>query len=524
MIARSPFQCRHLVSVAWRAPSTCRTDSYGLASGGRRDGAGTAPFDEQIEGWQDEQGQERCGNEPADDDDGEGLLRFGTDAMRKRHGQEAEHGEQRRHEDSAQTHLRTVQDRFHGRFAIIEAFVEMADHDHAIQHGLAKEGNEPNRSRNAERDAGEEQSENSADQAERHIHKDEQRALHRLKGIKQQHENEEHTDGYNQSEAFHRALLVLELAAPGHVITRRKLHVALDDRLHVLDNAAHVATLDENRNGEDAFAVLAADVHAAAHALEAGDLRQRDILAAGRVDQNVSEIIERTFFLAQADDHSELLFAFPDLRGRATAQSRFDDFLNIEHVQVVTRGAVAIDGDDRLRQLAQPIHKRARDPRNFLHVAQDLFGVRPQDGKVIAKNFDDNLSVDLRDALEDIVADGLREARLDARQGADRAVHLVHQLVFGDFAGPLLDGLKADEKLRHVDELGIGAVFGAAGFGDDRLDLGDGAQGIADAGALAGGFAHGDAGRKHDIDPGRAFIQFRKEFRAESRDGRQACN
>jgi hypothetical protein len=57
----------------------------------------------QIERWQKHQRQQRSGDEAADDDDGERTLRFRTDAMRQRHRQQTEDGQQRRHQHRAQT-------------------------------------------------------------------------------------------------------------------------------------------------------------------------------------------------------------------------------------------------------------------------------------------------------------------------------------------------------------------------------------------------------------------------------------
>ncbi len=68
--------------------SIVRTDPFG--------------FKMEKEGGKDKESKERGGDEAADDDDGEGFLGFGANAMGKGHGKEAEHGEQGGHEDGAQ--------------------------------------------------------------------------------------------------------------------------------------------------------------------------------------------------------------------------------------------------------------------------------------------------------------------------------------------------------------------------------------------------------------------------------------
>src|SRR5713226_2326131 len=95
------------------------------------------------------------------------------------------------------------------------------------------------------------------------------------------------------------------------------------------------------------------------------------------------------------------------------------------------------------------------------------------------------LTVDLRDGLEHVVADRLREARLDPGKARHRPVHLVDQLALARAASPLRLGLQVHQHLAHVDELGIGAVLGPAALGDDALDFRNGRQSRAESAAHA---------------------------------------
>ena len=126
---------------------------------------------EKVERWENDESQKRCGDETADNDNGQRALRFRTDAVRKRHRQQAEHGEQRCHQHRAEPRHRAMQHRFIGICAFFGELVEIAHHDHAVEHRLAEERNEANRRRNAQRNARAKQRKNAADQPEWHIQK-----------------------------------------------------------------------------------------------------------------------------------------------------------------------------------------------------------------------------------------------------------------------------------------------------------------------------------------------------------------
>ena len=68
---------------------------------------------------------------------------------------------------------------------------------------------------------------------------------------------------------------------------------------------------------------------------------------------------------------------------------------------------------------------------------QHVGRLRPQHIHVLAKHFDHDLAVDLRNALEHVVANRLREARLDAGNASERRVHLIDQLILRQAARPL---------------------------------------------------------------------------------------
>src|SRR5262249_60101004 len=126
--------------------------------------------------------------------------------------------------------------------------------------------------------------------------------------------------------------------------------------------------------------------------------------------------------------------------------------------------------------------------------AQHLLRVLPQGGWVLTKDFDDDLPIDLRNALQHVIAYGLREAGLKAWDGVKRLVHLFDECLFGHLAAPLGRRFEIHKELGHIDHLWIGAIFGAASFGDDGLDFGKAPENSANLPAQPRRFAHRNAG------------------------------
>src|SRR5262249_5798347 len=155
---------------------------------------------------------------------------------------------------------------------------------------------------------------------------------------------------HDEREARYRPLLVLELAAPRHVVAGRHMYRAAHALLHVGDHAAHVAALDEHADRDHARARFARDVHAAAADRYRGHLRQRDARPARTVDEHVPDGLRiAPLLLAEAHNHGEAALALPQLGGGFPAERRLDHVLDVGDVEAVARGARAIDLDLQLR-------------------------------------------------------------------------------------------------------------------------------------------------------------------------------
>src|SRR5439155_4118860 len=308
---------------------------------------------------------------------------------------QTQHGQEGGHEHRAQTDQRALHHGLEDGQAGIAELVEITDHDHAVQHGLPEQGNEANRGRDPQGNAGKEQRQNAADEGERHIQQDQQRALNRFERVKKQHKNQENAHRHDDGQALHGPLLVFKLAAPGDEVTRRAIDGRFDFLLHFLHQAAHVASANEDGDGLDAHAELAADVHAAAAGTEGGNLFQRDVKAARGVHEDLSNVGQFAFSFLEPHDHAEMFLSFPQFGGGPAAKSGLNHVLDVQYVKPIAGGAGPIDFDLQLRYLAAAVNKSPRHSSHWGNGVQDPFRLLLQDAAVLAKHFDHNLPVDL---------------------------------------------------------------------------------------------------------------------------------
>src|SRR5205814_1814989 len=282
-------------------------------------------------------------------------------------------------------------------------------------------------------------------------------------------------------------------------------------RLHLGHHAAHVAAFDEHADGGDACAVLAAEVHAAARFLEGDNVFERDVQAVRSVHENPAHVGQAAFRLGEPHEHAEMLFAFPQLRRGLAAQADLNLVLDVADVQSVTRAAGAVNFDDRLRYFAGAVYEGALDAAHGGNTPQHFAHLFAQHFRVFAKNLDDHLSVNLRDAFQHVVTDRLGETRFHARQRVNGLVHLRENLRFRHAWTPFGRRFQVHETLGHVNRFGVSAVFGPPGFRDDSLHFGNGVQPLPYPSCLSHGLVDGNAGRQVGVDPDRSLVEFRQE-------------
>ena len=173
------------------------------------------------------------------------------------------------------------------------------------------------------------------------------------------------------------AVVLRRVAAPRDEVAGRQANLP-DARLHVGDDAAHIAAFDEHADGHHARAVFPADVHGAAGEFEIRHLSERDVHSLGRVHEDVFQFVQLPFAAAETHDDPEVLLALPEFGCRFAAETGLDNVLNVGNVQSVARGAFAVDFNKRLRHLARAINERAGHARQAGDFAQHGLHVRPQ--------------------------------------------------------------------------------------------------------------------------------------------------
>ena len=91
---------------------------------------------------------------------------------------------------------------------------------------------------------------------------------------------------------------------------------------------------------------------------DVGDLAQRNLLAVGRREQDVADLLRRSAILRlQTHDEIERALALHDLRRRRAADRGFDQAVHRVGAQPVPRELRAIDGDRETR-LPELLHER----------------------------------------------------------------------------------------------------------------------------------------------------------------------
>ena len=155
-------------------------------------------------------------------------------------GTKTESGDARGDEHRSKSQDRALEDCEVDGHAFSSQFIEVTDHDHAIEHGDAEEGDEADARADAQIKVSDDERENASDHRERDIQDDQHGLLHRVEGAKEHQKNRRDGDGHDDREALHGALLIFELPAPRHDIARRQLHRGIDLPLCLLNKPADV--------------------------------------------------------------------------------------------------------------------------------------------------------------------------------------------------------------------------------------------------------------------------------------------
>ncbi len=209
----------------------------------------------------------------------------------------------------------------------------------------------------------------------------------------------------------------------------------------------------------------------------------------------------------------------PRSGGRLAGQGGFDHVLDVAHVQAVAGRPFAVDVDHQLRQLAQAVHLGALYALDLLELVLHGLDQAAQLAQVVTRHLDHDLALDLRDGLEHVVADRLRERRVHAGDHGQALVHFFDQLLVREAFAPLFGGLHVHKYLGHAQCLRVSTVFRLAGLGHHGAHFGDGQQGLAGHAQHVGCFVLRHAGRHVPVHPKRAFVELRQKLRAQTGRG-----
>ncbi len=341
----------------------------------------------------------------------------------------------------------------------------------AVHHGHAEQGDESDGRRHRQDGVREVERKNTAHRGKRHVEKHHDGRKRCPKGQVQKREDDDDRNRNDDHEARHRSPLILELAAPREVIPFGQFHFAADGRLDLVDERAHVASLDVAFERQEPAALLAVDLGAAHVHVHVGERTERQAHGP-RGNFELAHRVGVPFRGArQLDAHADLAFPLPHRSGERSAVRALERLLDILHRQADARGGLAIDiGDDVLRFAGAvdfDVPRAFRPAQDPLHLDELLV----HDAEVVPVDLHHDLPADARDRLLDAIFDGLAEVVVDAGPLLELGPHGVDDLGFRSSARPLGFGLHHDERFGLVRRLVVGAVLGMALLGQDVTHL-----------------------------------------------------
>src|SRR5699024_11047492 len=121
---------------------------------------------------------------------------------------------------------------------------QVCDEDEAVQGRDPEEGKEADACREREVEPAEREHGDYADECEWDVGQDEERLCDRVEGSVEEDEDQEHGERDDEPEPFHRALLVLVLAAPFEEDALGEVDFVLDPGAGLLDEAAEITAAD----------------------------------------------------------------------------------------------------------------------------------------------------------------------------------------------------------------------------------------------------------------------------------------
>ena len=245
-----------------------------------------------VEHRQHEQGRDRGGDDPADDDGGEGALHLRTDAGVQRHRYEPERRDEPRHQYGTDPGLGGLTNRGVEISSLPQQPLHLGDQHHVAEHRDARERDEAHAGRDRKGHCPEPERRDAADRSKRHAGEDAKRVRHPAIGDVEQRQDEQERDGHDNEQARPRPFDVLELPPEPGVVPRRKLDL-LQRRPQLGDEGADVSVSYVHLHADPPPRPLAADGRRPVDDVDLRQRAERQSSAGRRRDEDLADALRR---------------------------------------------------------------------------------------------------------------------------------------------------------------------------------------------------------------------------------------
>ena len=167
-----------------------------------------------VDDGQNDQRKDSARNNSGDDDGRQRALHLGSGTGAGSHWHEADASHKRGHDDRAETLDARMAHALDGRSAMTMEFAELGNEHHAIEHGNAGKGNEPDGGGNRKRHLAIIEPDDAADRRKRHSGERRKRIELVAETDVEQADDEQQRDRHDECETLLHPLPVLKLTAP----------------------------------------------------------------------------------------------------------------------------------------------------------------------------------------------------------------------------------------------------------------------------------------------------------------------
>src|SRR5581483_4227409 len=236
----------------------------------------TMRFKPPIQGRQHKQRQSGGSDESTDHHRRERLLNFSSRSSGNGHRQEAQAGDQRRHNHGSHFFQCATLCGFAYPQPLPTQLDDVVQENNTIHDRDPRDCNKPHAGRNTERHAAKGKSKNSATCRQWHVEKDQQCRLYRIEGGVEQNENQEHGQWNHDRQTLGGALEVFELPAPLNPICRWKFYFARDRLLRLGDKTSQISASDIGLDTDSTVDVATADLCRPRFGVDVSQLAERN--------------------------------------------------------------------------------------------------------------------------------------------------------------------------------------------------------------------------------------------------------